>query len=123
MRRLVLALLICLLPLQSFAGLVMNAQMAGMGSVLSMDAKHAMPAMDSVTTAQAPCHEASQPLASNSQDCCDSQAMCYAMCQLATFLPVQSFNFSLLTSRYAPNGLSFTFASASAHAPQKPPIS
>jgi hypothetical protein len=82
MRRLVLALLICLLPLQSFAGLVMNAQMAGMGSVLSMDAKHAMPAIDSVTAAQAPCHEASQPLATDNPNCCDLQGVCQALCHV-----------------------------------------
>jgi hypothetical protein len=73
MRRILLSLLICLLPLQSFAGLAMSTKMAGMESSMSM-------ATSTTDAAQAPCHEASQPLAADSQDCCGLQGVCQAMC-------------------------------------------
>jgi hypothetical protein len=104
MRRILLALLICLLPLQSFAGLVMNTKMAGMEA------------------AQAPCHEASQPMAAESHDCCDLQGVCQALCHVVMVPMAAAAAFDLRTHSYLPRSLPTAFQSASPRAGFKPPL-
>lgn len=115
MRRLLLALFICLLPLQSFAGLVMNAKMTGMELAMKS-------AMESPNAAQAPCHEASQPMAAESQDCCGLQGACQALCHFGVFFA------SMASHSFAPSQASLPqlgtthFSSASLASLQKPPL-
>jgi glycyl-tRNA synthetase (class II) len=106
MRRILLALLICLLPLQSFAGLVMNAKMA----------------MSNTDAAQAPCHEASQPMAAESHDCCDLQGVCQALCHIVIAPVTAATAFDLRTHSYLPRSLPTAFQSASPRAGFKPPL-
>ncbi len=109
MRRIILAFLICLLPLQSFASMSMGVTMA------SMEAQMA----DAV---QAPCHEASQPMQAAEQDCCGMQGICQIMCHLYVGLPFSnvatvanlSFDLSLPVSA--------RFQSADLRAGFKPPL-
>lgn len=114
MRRILAILLVCLLPLQSFAGLVMSEKMAGMDASMSQ-----MQMTDSV---QAPCHEASQPMQAAEQDCCGSQAMCHSLCQMATVLPTVSQFLSALIVTSVPLLYAAAFQSADLRLAVRPPI-
>jgi hypothetical protein len=109
MRRTLAILLVCLLPLQSFAGLVMSEKMASM-EVQMVDA------------AQEPCHKASQPMQAVDQDCCGSQAMCHSLCQMATSLPTTKGFLSTFALSFFPSGFVLSFQSADLRAGFKPPI-
>ena len=108
MRRLFLAFLICLLPLQSFAGGVMGTKMASMEVVMA--------------AMQAPCHEAYQPMQATDQDCCDSQAMCKAACPVAALIPFVMNVAELPKQTSLLAVLVASFQSAEARAGFKPPI-
>ena len=108
MRRIFLALLICLLPLQSFAGGVMSAKMASMEVAM--------------TAVQAPCHEVLQSVQAANQDCCGSQAMCHAACPVLMTLPFAVGLVGLPKQTNSPAALAASFQSADLRAGFKPPI-
>ncbi len=109
MRRLFIALLICLLPLQSFAGASMGVKMVGMGVQMA-------------NASQAFCHEASQPMQAASEDCCSSQAMCQAACPVLMVSPFAT----VISGLALPVSLFVTFGalfqSADPRAGFKPPF-
>ncbi len=109
MRRLFIALLICLLPLQSFAGVGMGVKMVGME-------------MQMAASPQEPCHEPSQPMQAASQDCCSSQAMCQAACPVLMVSPFATVisGLALPVSPFVTFGA--LFQSADPRAGFKPPI-
>ncbi len=73
-------------------------------------------------TLQAPCHEASQPMQSTSQDCCGSQAMCHAACPVL-MTPPFVFGVARLPFQANPSVAFVTaFQSADLGAGFKPPI-
>ncbi len=113
MRRILAILLVCLLPLQSFAGLVMSEKMASMEAASQMQMTNAV---------QAPCHEASQPMQAADQDCCGSQAVCHSLCQMATSLPTAKGFLSTFALSFIPLGFVLSFQSADLRAGFKPPI-
>jgi hypothetical protein len=115
MRRILLALLICLLPLQSFAGLVMNAKMAGMEAMMASQT-------DTTNASQAPCHEASQPMAADSQDCCGLQGVCQAMCHVVIAPMTVSVVARSDPAAHIPSAYSAAFQSADRRAGFKPPL-
>jgi hypothetical protein len=109
MRRIFAILLICLFPLQSFAGVGMGVKMVGMTAQMA-DAP------------QAPCHQASQPMQAVDQDCCGSQAMCHSLCQMATSLPTVKRFLSIFALSFSPSDFVLSFQSADLRAGSKPPI-
>lgn len=109
MRRIFLALLICLLPLQSFAGMGMGVKMAGMEIQMA-------------NASQAPCHEAYEPMQAADQDCCGSQAMCKAACPVAALIPSVMSATVLPKQTSLPAVLAASFQSADLRAGFKPPI-
>ena len=115
MRRVLLALLICLLPLQSFAGLAMSTQMAGMEANMSM-------AMSTADAAQAPCHEASQPDAAASQDCCGTQSVCQALCHIVIAPMTLWVVSSAAPAADSPSTFAAAFQSADTRLGFKPPL-
>ena len=115
MRRLLLALLICLLPLQSFAGMVMNTKMAGMESSMSM-------VMTTNDATQALCHKDFQPMQAASQDCCDLQGICQVMCHLSVGLPLSNVLTLADLSNHLPHQAIAQFQSADLSAGFKPPL-
>lgn len=115
MRRIFLALLICLLPLQSFAGLAMSTQMAGMEANMSM-------AMSTADAAQAPCHEASQPDAAAGQECCGTQSVCQALCHIVIAPMTLWIVSSAVPAADSPTTFSTAFQSADLCAGFKPPL-
>jgi hypothetical protein len=119
MRRILLALLICLLPLQSFAGLAMSTKMAGMESSMSMAMAMATSTTDA---AQAPCHEALQPDAADSQDCCGLQGVCQAMCHVV-FVPMTAIVvFHSAPAAYISSAYAAAYQSADVRLGLKPPL-
>jgi hypothetical protein len=115
MRRLLLALLICLLPLQSFAGLAMSTKMAGMESSMSM-------ATSTTDAAQAPCHEASHPMAADSQDCCGLQGVCQAMCHVVIVPMTATVVFHSALAAHISSAYAATYQSADVRLGLKPPL-
>jgi hypothetical protein len=109
MRRLFAILLICLLPLQSFASVNMGVKMAGMEAQMA-------------DVPQAPCHEASQPMQAASQDCCDLQGICQVMCHLSAGLPLSNALTLADLSHHVPHQMSARFQSADLSAGFKPPL-
>jgi hypothetical protein len=114
MHRILAILLICLLPLQSFAGAGVSEKMACIDAAMSQ--------MQMTGSVQAPCHEASQPMQAAEQDCCDPQAMCHSLCQMATALSTASQFFSPFTVHFIPSGFVLIFQSADLRTGFKPPI-
>lgn len=109
MRRIFAILLICLLPLQSFASVGMGVTMAGVN-------------MQMADAPQAICHEASQPMQVASQDCCDLQGACQAMCHLSAGLPLSNALTFADLSQSLPHRISAQFQSADVRAGFKPPL-
>ena len=109
MRRIFAILLICLLPLQSFAGAGMGVKMAGM-TVQMADAP------------QAPCHEASQPMQAATQDCCDLQGICQSLCHLSAGLPLSNALTLADLSHHVPHQMSARFQSADLRMAVRPPL-
>jgi hypothetical protein len=117
MRRIILALLVCLLPLQSFAGVAMDVKMASMDVSLTATTQ-----MQMADGSQAPCHMASQPEQPASQNCCGLQGVCHSLCQVFTALPMQ---IGLPSVHFAQNfslAIAASFQSADPRAGFKPPI-
>jgi len=112
MRRIALALLVCLISLQSFAGVVMNARMASMSA-----------SMVSMVAINAPCHEAAQPLmVAAHHDCCDSQVTCHNLCQVFIAPPVSFGVQSIALTNTVPFAFDTSFQSAESALGFKPPI-
>lgn len=109
MRRIVLAFLICLLPLQSFASGVMSAKMASMETQMA-------------NAVQAPCHEASQPMQAENQDCCGLQGICQALCHVIAVLPSLAEHPKSFTPTHLLAAFVATFQSADLSAGFKPPL-
>jgi hypothetical protein len=114
MRRIILVLLICLLPLQSFASGVMSAKMASMDLAMSQ--------MEIAGSVQAPCHMTSQVEQPASQDCCGSQAMCQALCNVVAALPSLANDPQLFSSTSPIAAFAVSFQSAETRTGFKPPI-
>jgi hypothetical protein len=112
-RRIILAFLICLLPLQSFAGGVMSAKMAGMESTM---------AVESMPVSQDPCHTASQIEQPASQDCCGLQGVCQALCHLIAVLPVLVTPAAFSSSIHPLVAFAASFESADLGVGFKPPL-
>lgn len=113
MRRLILAFLICLLPLQSFASGVMGAKMA------SMNASHQIEMTDAT---QAPCHDAFQPMQAADQDCCGLQGMCQALCHVIAVLPSLAKMTALPSPFKVSAAFAISFQSADLSTGFKPPL-
>jgi hypothetical protein len=114
MRRILAVLLICLLPVQSFAGLVMSEKMASIDVATNQ--------MQMTGSVQAPFHEASQPMQAPDQDCCGSQATCHSLCQMTTVLPTAKEFLSAFAPPFFPSRFTLSFQSADPRAGFKPPI-
>ncbi len=111
MRRFLLIVLVCLLPLQSFAAVVMAFKMNN-DPVMAMD-------MNQTAT---PCHDDAKPAASDNL-CCSSPAVCRAMCSLScALLPAIALQPVPTVSEDKPLGLSVSYMSAALALPIKPPI-
>jgi hypothetical protein len=117
MRRIVLALLICLLPLQSFASAVMSAKMASMDMT-----GNTMSQMQMADSAQAACHEASQTQQLASQDCCGLQGLCQLICHVVAVPPTAVASATFSAPIHPTVALATSFQSADLSAGFKPPL-
>ena len=113
MRRILALLLICLLPLQSFAGIGMGIKMMGTDAIGQTQMADAP---------QAACHEAHQPMQAASQDCCDMQGVCQVMCQLNVGLPPSGALTLSNLHNYFAYSIQAKFQSAELSAGFKPPL-
>lgn len=75
-----------------------------------------------MAAAQAPCHEAYQPMQAESIDCCGSQAMCKTACPTAALLSSVISIVGLPKQANPPAVFVALFQSAEASAGFKPPI-
>jgi hypothetical protein len=114
MHRILAILLVCLLPLQSFASGAMGMKMVSIEATMNQ--------MQLTGSVQAPCHEASQPMQAPDQDCCGSQATCHSLCQMTTVLPTAKEFLSAFAPPFFPSRFTLSFQSADPRAGFKPPI-